>query len=300
MRIYNKRPLSHQELRDKLIKKGLEIDDFTHVDQLLRYVGYYRLVGYGLSFKKHDVNDRPTGQYIKGTKLATIANAYRTDRKLRGLILTAIESIEVAVRTVISHTMCLRYETPHWYMDDSLFNASRVFSHAGLLQEIERVTGQGSKRRYKNKELFIRHYYDNYDEPRLPASWMLAEVLSFGSWSLIYNHLNVSSDRKSISKQFDLSPETLESWLHSLVYIRNTCAHHGRLFARLLPFKPKKDKGLPIQHQNHVFNFICVTSYLHKKIIPDSNWSKDVKDLISQSDVGAHYFGFPEGWESYL
>ena len=64
----------------------------------------------------------------------------------------------------------LHYETPHWYMDCGLFRASRAFTHANLLQEIERVTGQGSKRRYRKKELFIRHYYDNYDEPRLPVN----------------------------------------------------------------------------------------------------------------------------------
>lgn len=73
---------------------------------------------------------------------------------------------------------------------------------------------------------------------------MIAEVLPLGSWSKLYEHLVQSKDRKQVSKQFDLSPELLESWLHALTYLRNVCAHQGRLFNRTFAFPPKQGKKL--------------------------------------------------------
>nr|WP_317188062.1 Abi family protein [Acinetobacter gerneri] len=69
----------------------------------------------------------------------------------------------------------------------------------------------------------MHHYYQAYVTPEYPPCWMIAEVLPLGSWSKLYEHLVQSKDRKQVSKQFDLSPELLESWLHALTYLRNVC-----------------------------------------------------------------------------
>ena len=49
-----------------------------------------------------------------------VLDLYIFDRKLRLLAMDAVERIEVAARSVISHVMCL-YGGPHWYTNPAYF-----------------------------------------------------------------------------------------------------------------------------------------------------------------------------------
>lgn len=294
-RIFDKKPLTIPELIQKLANKGLVIENDARTQKYLRDIGYYRLVGYGLAFEQYHEGQR-LGKYQQHTHFKQLLNAYIVDRKLRLLVLAAIERIEVAVRSIIIQTLCEKYQSAHWYLEPTLFKSSVNFSHENLLKEIARITRKKAAKdseQDKGRELFIRHYYQRYTTPDYPPSWMLAEVLSLGSWSKIYEHLAISKDRKNIAKQLDLSPITLESWLHSLVIVRNICAHHGRLFARKLTMPPKKDKKLPLQKNNAVFNFICILAWLMKEISPTTQWLNEITNLFTELESDLKYYGLP-------
>jgi len=48
------------------------------------------------------------------------------------------------------------------------------------------------------------------------------------------------TDRNNISKDcFRIDGKILSSWIHTLVYIRNLCAHHSRIWNRILAIKPR-------------------------------------------------------------
>lgn len=295
-RQFQKKPLNFTELIQKMSDKGMRIADHEFACRTLRNVGYYRLTGYGLAFETYE-NRQRLGQFKPGTSFDQLINAYAVDSKLRSSILEAIERIEVAMRSIISHKLSVQYKTAHWYLDPSLFKENDTFKHSSLIREIARNTGKSitlGSDKDQLREIFIRHYYQHYDDPELPPSWMVAEVLSIGSWSKIYEHLAISRDRKLISSELDLSPPTLESWLHCLTFIRNACAHHGRLFARILPLPPKRDKNLPFTKHNYVFNFICVISYFLNQIEPDNTWCTEVHGIISELECDTKYFGIPK------
>ncbi len=295
---YNKKPISYQCLISKLIDRGLHIDALDKAEKYLENIGYYRLIGYGLPFEQFHAGQR-LGRYTNGTEFEHILNAYIVDRKIRILLLSAIERIEVTLRNTINHTLGCKYDSAHWFMDQTLFNTSARFSHTGLLKEIHRSAGKrittGSNKE-KQREIFIHHYYNNYDTPDYPPCWMVAEVLSLGSWSKVYEHLANSKDRKLISRRFDLPPATLQSWVHSLTFLRNICAHHGRLFGRKLPLPPSKDKSLPLQENNYVFNFICVIWYMLKTISPNSDWLDQLDDELERLTSDSNFYGFPKDW----
>jgi abortive infection bacteriophage resistance protein len=84
----------------------------------------------------------------------------------------------------------------------------------------------------RSREIFIRSYKDKYSTPELPAAWMLTEILSMGKWSKISGGLSSPEDQKTISRRFNATPWHLQSWVHSLSYLRNLCAHHSRIWNR--------------------------------------------------------------------
>jgi abortive infection bacteriophage resistance protein len=114
-----------------------------------------------------------------------------------------------------------------------------------------------------------------------------------------------SEDKSLIAKTNYQAPAIyLESWLKCLSYVRNICAHYGRLYNRPLTSKPRLDhrsKKLGIQ-QNRIFAHL----YVLKQLIPErSKWSDFVtrlEALLSEyTDViELELIGFPEDWEAIL
>lgn len=295
-RTFLKKPQDFHQLIERMKSKGLLVSDEAAAERLFRDVGYYRLSGYGLAFEQY-LNGRRSGRFKAGACLDDIVNAYHVDRKLRLLILGAVERIEVAVRGIICHQLSIKHDSAHWFMYARLFTENEKFRHSNLLGEIIRSTGKNAEpgsEKESLREVFIHHYYATYDSPEYPPSWMVAEVLSIGSWSKVFQHLSASSDKKLISSQLDLAPLTLESWLHCLAFIRNASAHHSRLFARKLPLPPKRDKKLRIHKENYVFNFICIIWYFLQQIEPGNTWLDEVNVVMDELTSSRRFFGMPE------
>lgn len=146
----------------------LSLPDPAAAEHYLKFIGYYRLTGYGLSFY-----DRTTRRYQPGKSFQDLLDHYVFDRELRVMVMDEIERIEIAVRTAIVNELSLKHG-PHWYLNYKLFLPKpNSLQYGELLRKIEAETG-------RSKELFIYHYKNKYSEPYLPPAWMAAECLSFG------------------------------------------------------------------------------------------------------------------------
>lgn len=95
--------------------------------------------------------------------------------------------------------MSLKYGS-HWYMQKKRFNEK--FRYDEFVRKIKSDTGTdarpGSLIDRKRDDIF-KHYYDHYNEPVLPPSWMVAEILSLSSWSLIFENLVLKEDKRDIA-----------------------------------------------------------------------------------------------------
>jgi len=69
-------------------------------------------------------------------------------------------------------------------------------------------------------------------------SWILAEVMSFGKWSRLLGCIRDKNCIKKIAENLGVPHNYLISWIHSLVALRNRCAHQGQLWNRILTIKP--------------------------------------------------------------
>jgi len=62
---------------------------------------------------------------------------------------------------------------------------------------------------------------------------MTLEVVSFSTLSRIYELIKKDQQKVDLAKQFGLNDIAfLENWLHAIANLRNSCAHHSRIWNR--------------------------------------------------------------------
>jgi abortive infection bacteriophage resistance protein len=293
IKIYTKSPLSIQQQIKQLEVRGLVFKNKKQAFHYLEFISYYRFCGYALEFEE---NSGLLNQYKPGTTFEQVLDRYTFDRKLRLLVIDAIERIEIAIRTVMTNYLALRYGS-HWYTQRNLF-LSR-FDHTAFIQTLRKEIVPHGKNKQKKCEQFIQEYYDHYTTPEFPPSWMIAEILSLGTWSMLFAHLKDRTDQKAISKPFDLSYSVMTSWLHSLTYLRNLCAHHNRLWNRRFLFTPLIAKKYVKQlTPNNSFSAQAAILRIFMGIIsPESHWSQRLWELINtHQEIAHHQMGFRKQW----
>lgn len=294
---FTKAPLSLPDQITKLESRGLAIPDKAKAEHYLRFIGYYRLSAYTLPFQEAHLPDKP---FRAGTSFDDILNLYRFDRELRLLSIDAVERIEVAMRSCLIQEMSLRHGA-HWFMDAGHFYSS--YNHPRLIHKIEQELGirtPGTPPHRPHNETFINHYYTKYGDPHLPPAWMVAETLSLGTWSLVYENLKSSSERQAVASSFGVNESILINWLHVLTYVRNICAHHGRLWNRRLVIKLKiARKHQPFLSSNSEFYAVAVVIMeLLRIVAPGTDWGHRLADLIRQHPfINLVAMGFPANWD---
>jgi len=299
MQNYCKPALTIEQQIDLLLSEGLTIPDRDKARHYLNFIGYHRLSGYFLTFQQN-ASDVTPYSFKDNVTFRDILDIYIFDRELRLLVMDSIERIEVAFRACISNTMSENHGS-HWFMDPSHFVAR--FKHGELLEKIKRETCHSSvtpERNHSRREAFIHQYYKNYCHTDLPPSWMVFEIMSLGTLSSIYASLASRYMQKTICKQFGINHLVMESWLHTLTYLRNLCAHHARLWNRQFSIKPTIMKVYQRQlERNYTFYAQAAMLYVLMHIIADgSKWQRRLAELLDKHpNVFIRAMGFPENWK---
>lgn len=302
-RVYTQPYTSSSDLIRLLQDRSLIVEDPAIAVQWIEKVGYYRLKGYGLQFRIRDENQKLTEKYQAGTKFDSIIELYEFDRHLRLLVLDAIERIEVAFRSRVNTIMASQHGS-HWFLDPALFSDKLDKKTDQLIFDHSDFIAQALKEARRNKEsLSIKHYFATYSEPPLPPCWMLGEVLSMGNWSKAFGMLAERSDQKPVADAFRTSPPELISWIHSLTNLRNTCAHHSRLWDRRFNTCPSKKGNLKtvVDANDRLFAQIATVIYCLLSVEPESEWLERLKQLLlDYPAVQLAPMGFPPDWEKRL
>ncbi|MFN3882774.1 MAG: Abi family protein [Nitrincola lacisaponensis] len=331
---YNKPWLSYAEQLNILKSRGLIVTDDSKALEYLQRIGYYRLSGYWFPFRQRSelcciLPSNWTGKKLKNHRIGHIAldefkpgscfqNAvelYVFDKQLRLLVMDALERIEVAFRVDISHTLG-RYGPFSYLEPERLFQdfAQAINQKTGITDHQVWLQKQAQMIN-RSKEEFIRHNKEKYGLP-LPI-WIACEVWDFGTLSTLYDGMS-QQDQDEISSRYGISNgRVLASWLRSLNYLRNVCAHHSRLWNRNIVDQPKKpDKGeAPLFNQAwqpgqqhilaRVFVLLCVIQHLLNTSNPNSSWWLRLKQLLQKFPDLAHIgldlkgMGVIDGWEQW-
>lgn len=294
---YDKKPLSFAQQADQLIKRGME-GDREIIIKRLRDVNYYRLSAYWFPFR---VEYCEHNSLHPGTIFDVVWDRYVFDRQLRLLVMDAIERVEISIRTRLTNLITMEAGDAFVHLNRNGFpNTIDVVEQGRFVETIRR----NAKR---SKEVFVGHFRDKYGDKHndLPL-WMAVEVMTFGNMLTLFKMLDMHSQR-DIAEVYGISAKVLNSWLLTLNYVRNLCAHHSRLWNQefsIRPIIPAK-KSHPDWHEpeisNHrIFATLTLLYYLLKKIAPQSGWATRLKELLQRHpEIPLEYMGFFESWKEH-
>ena len=287
---FAKTAFTPQALLAKLKTQGLIVNDDDIALKYIAYVGHFRLKGYW-----YQLQDPATKNFHPNTTFDHICQRYECDREVRTIIMESAERLEVAVRTVICNMLSLKY-SPHWYLKTEIFAPKGRNGIGQMLSKIEGEVERASSR------LYIKAYFESYEDPYLPPSWAMSECVTLGTWSKIFAMLRDPTDRKVISSKFGITQvEVFESWLHALTVLRNMAAHHDRFIDVKIGVSPTnlKLKDIKFIDNKTVYASLTVIHVLLSSIGFNGTFKSRLASM--EERYGAAHFqrmGFPEYWKT--
>lgn len=302
---------SYDEQLAQLMVRGMQVTDRAKALDCLERIGYYRLSGYWYPFRQR------RGRTVLDTFRAdaffqNAVDLYVFDKQLRLLALDALERIEVALRVDVSHTLgeidrfaYLKPELFHESFSVTLDKRSGVTAYHVWL-------GKHAQLIARSKEDFLRHNRDRYGLPI--AIWVACEVWDFGTLSNLFGGMR-EPDQDAIARRYGISNGRIfASWLRSLNYLRNVCAHHSRLWNRNIVDQPRLPAAdeLPwveaFEVNSHArarcFLLLKMIRQLVSRVNPNSSWPAKMKAHLlafpdlSHLDLNVAGMGAQKGWEA--
>jgi abortive infection bacteriophage resistance protein len=287
---YNKPATTYAAQVTKLRDRGMVINDEDAAKDALQHYNYYRLGAYWLPFEK----DHATHEFRDDTDFNQVLDLYDFDRNLRLLCLDAIERIEVSVRAQWA------YRLGHLHGSHAHLNAALFKSRYYWNENKESLT----KETDRSDEIFIEHLRQKYIE-ELPPIWAVCEVMSLGLLSKWYSNLGPMNIRRLIANVYKLDEGVFESWLHHLSVLRNTCAHHSRLwnrdFSKVRPQPPlNKPQGLKEEFVtiDKIYNSLIILLHMMSIVSPANNWKSRLRGLLENHPNYLGDMGFPADWRN--
>lgn len=270
---------------DKLKSRNCIVVDESFCLSVLSSINYYRFSAYYLPFKQ------PDDTYFPNTTFERVYGIYEFDRKMRGILFSALEEIEVKLRTKLA------YYHSHMYGPDGYtfeYNFNLKHDHQSMMTHID------SEIENNANLLFVKHHRANYDS-KFPL-WVVMELFSFGMLSYFYADMLQSDQRNIANVDFGLDNAVLRSWLRCCTDLRNICAHGGRLYYRKFSTTPKTPAGTSTL-SNRLFDMILIIKTLYPS---ESKWNTEVLPSVSalineyMGIIKLNHIGFPEKWETAL
>jgi abortive infection bacteriophage resistance protein len=286
---YTKPALTFAQQLAQLESKGMLVVNRAVALDALRRINYYRLSAYWHPFKQ------PDGTFEPGTTFERTLELYEYDRRLRLAVLDAIERVEVLARTLITYTLGHGYGAfAHTIASSFDSKFGHTDWHSELSKEIARA-----------KERFLEHYKATYDGfPDVPI-WMASEVMSLGTLSKLFKGM-LSKDQTAVASTWNVHRSVAQSWLHTLSYVRNLCAHHGRLWNRELAIKPVLPKNQPewsALHNGRIYSVLCILRLLTTPNPDGDGWKQEVVELLTKMEGTPRWqkaMGVPTNWATQV
>ncbi len=289
---------TYAELAGLLAERGMVVGDVERAQRKLSQVGYYRLSGYWYPCRMPQQDEQGnqiagpagtplrTNQFQANTAFGDVFALYLADKRLRLLLLDAIERIEVHLRSVVAHEV--GYHDPMAYEQEQFIMPKARSDYRGRDGLIHNQWREWSDRQHKqltrSREDCILWHRNN---GKAIPFWVAVEAWDFGLLSKYYEML-LGSHRQRISSRFGVANSmALKDWLQQLNTLRNRCAHHARVWNQsssnvLADLRHDYFGALRLSEhaRGRLLGLIAVLWFLIKQIGPNSRWLDQVSDLI--------------------
>lgn len=288
---YDKQPIDFLAQIALLKERGMQFSDESKALEGLHSISYLRLANYWRHLEVWK-----SRQFKVDTHFDDILSLYAFDQQLRNLIFAAIQNVEIAFRTRVSHFLSMKYGA-FWFLDPMLFKNKNI--HESCVEKLREEIA-------RSHEEFVIEHYNKYDSPNCPPSWKTMEVASFGTLSKLFSNLADTDIKKVISRSFQLpSYVFLENWMKCAAVLRNCCAHHARLWNRRFSVIPRYPANLPgewivtpLRRPEKLYGQLCYLAYMEQSIHPNSQLKRSLINIMSKHpEISLNAMGFQLDWQ---
>lgn len=278
-------------LRDR----GLVIEDDIKAKEFLYNNNYYRVSGYSLTLRNHDI-------FYPNTKFQNIIDIYSFDQELRNMLLKYLEIIEIKIKSIYT------YEFTKKHGGIGYLDSSRFFCNVTYNSIMHKANDQVDKR--KSHEAYLKHFIEELKTP-IPM-WAYIDLLTISDISRLYG-ISENDIQTLVASAFGLNHrtavDTMCKFLHCITIIRNLCAHGSRLYNRLFITKPSLNKAeqailpkdvLGNPDNSRLFGFIINI----KRLLSEDqflSFKLDIGNLNQKYPfVDMKHYGFCDDWSHHL
>ena len=276
---------TYVEQVEKLRARGCIISNEAFCCSKLAEINYYRLTAYFLPFKTED------DKYREGTNFLQVYRIYEFDRKLRSILFSALEEIEIYLRSQFAYYHAHGYG-PVGYLDAA--NFSERHDHEKFIANINREIES-------NKKVpFVKHHIEKYNS--VFPIWVISELFTFGMLSYFYGDMKRRDKITLASHLYDTNYKNLDSWLRCCTDLRNICAHYGRLYYRPFSAIPA---GLDASEtaKRRLWGAVFAVCALYPNA---AKWNSEILPAVQalfeeyKDDINLYHLAFPEDWAQKL
>ncbi|MCO4611094.1 hypothetical protein Si063_01601 [Streptococcus infantarius subsp. infantarius] len=269
-----------------LEKRGLVIENRDRAIEILRNVNYYTLTGYLFPFKQGE-------KYQNGTSMNLAIKLYHFDNEIRNILMALMVEAEEKLKTRIAYNIAIAHpEDPLIYTDINYFKSAN--DHSRFMADFQNNVRN-------NREVpFVKHHIQKY-RSQFPI-WVAVNLFTLGNLKYLYKNIP-SRDRKNISSEFNVSPQTLDSWIDILRILRNKLAHNMRLYGTTSQKTPKLEKHHSIRiTTNRLFADFVLLKYLldNSEVWKEAVINLDRVLIKYQDSIELSSIGFPKDWKTIL
>ena len=274
--------------------RGLNIPDEVAAKHFLYKNNYYRVSGYSLTLRTHDV-------FAKSATFQNIIDIYNFDHELRHILLKYMEIIEVAVKSIYSHEFTKVHGATGYLNANYFTDPAR---HADILSNAEK-----QKIRRLPHEAYLKHFVEELKQD-VPL-WAYVDLLTISDISFLYA-ISEPDIKTAVANALGVMKQgeyLIGRFMHSMTIIRNLCAHGSRLYNRLFEQKPnlnKKELALLRKDANgtvdnaHLFGFILIM----RRLLSAEDFRELKQEIIALTSkipfVEMKYYGFPDNWQNLI
>lgn len=280
-------PLTIDEQISNLKDIGLIIDDEEAASAFLNDISYFRFIkAYSIGLKEKN------GSYHEGITFGKLKELYLFNSRFRQVLFVQIERVEINLRCRVSNYFSCKYGNLG-YEDAENFKDPNY--HEQMMNDVQAEIERNKKAPY------VRNFQNNYQGGKLPL-YAAIELFSFGTLSKFFKNMK-NTDKKAIASTYGVGYTYLESWIEHISFVRNICAHYGRLYNVNLAKTPSLYRQYTEQGVSNVRVFatlICL-----KYMLNNNNQWKNFVELIEEmfstyTNVKQELMGFPKEWKALL
>lgn len=204
-----------------LVQRGLAISDESQSAAFLAANNYYRFSGYSRYFQR--APHQGDNAFRPGTSFDEIRAIYEADERLRTMLGQPLARVELLLRTQTAHVIGNEYGPYGRYLEEGFYTdvGNGEPTVESCLRDIER-----------SKERHILRYRtagSTSDFSKLPV-WSAVEAWSFGTLSRCIERGAQGALAEAVATSLGVAKAGFAYRVRSLVYLRNRCAHHSRLW----------------------------------------------------------------------